>query len=378
MSSRTLAWSLCLVCMAGQFGVASAQGVRLSGSLSQSFDLTNNNNLSGAGTSFDSRTGIGLTVSSETPTTRLSASTGVSLRFNSNGNTSITRPQLALRFGHDTKEIKYTGGLSFATREAAVDVLQPDLSVLRYTGDETRISGNLGASTRINARTSFSLRANGTQLDYDPVSAGLFPTTNFKLTGDLGYQFSPTTSFGLVTSLGYFNADNASDTTSISADISGRASYQIDSITSANGSLGLAFIETTDTVLGVESSSYAVSLLFSGGVSRQLPDGSARLSISQGIAPSSSGSLVLDTQLTGSYNKTVNNAVSYGLDATFGRQERVGGGTARTFIGISPRYSRQLTRDVTANASYFFQRDNTGATSNGVSISIGRSFDLPF
>ena len=377
MSSKVFAWGLCLIGLTGLTGIAGAQGVRLSGTLSQSFDLNNNQNLSGGGTTLDSRTGFGLTLSSQTPTSRISASTGAALRFNSNGNASLSRPQLSLRFGHDTKPVKYSGGLSFSRREASVDVTQPDLSILSYSGDETRINANLGASTQLNARTSFSVRANGSFVDYDPVSAGLFPTTDLKLTGNLSYQLSPTTTLGLVSSVGYFNADNASDTTSVSFDLSGRATYQLDQITSINGGLGLAFIETTDTVLGVQSSSFAVSVLFNGGVSRQLPDGSVGLSISQGIAPSSSGSLVLDTKMTGSYSKTVNQLVSVGVDATVGRQENVGGGRVRTFVGISPRYSRQLTRDITANANYYFQRDNTGATSNGISVSIGRKFDFP-
>lgn len=373
----TLKRVLCVTSLAVTLAVpAGAQGVRLGGSVTQSFDLTNSG--SGSGTSFGADTSFRLNLSSRTPVTRISASTGISLSYDSQSNDiSFSQPRLNLNFGHDTKTVKYSGGLTYSKRPATVDVTQPNLTVLRFSGDESRIDANLGGTAQINARTSFSLSGTYSSVEYDPVSAGLFPTRNLGLNASLNQQISPVTSYGVSASIGLFEADNASDTTSVSANLSGQATYQIDSITDVSGNLGVSFIETTDTVLGVESSSFSVALTFGANVNRQLPDGSISLGLNQNVAPSSGGSLVLDTQLTGNWSKTVNNDVSIGLGANIGRQEDVGGGTVTTFFGISPTYSRRLTRDITANASLYLQRDNNGNSASGIAVSFGRSFDFP-
>ena len=324
-----------------------------------------------------STTAFGLTLSSTTPNSRIAASTGAALSFGTNNSLALSQPRLNLDFATNTRDLSVTGALSFVQRPAAVDITQPDLSILRYTGDETRISGSLGLSHQVNARSSLSLGLGADIVTYDPASAGLFDNNTFRITGDFQQTVSPQTSYGVTLGLGLFEADNASDTTSVSADLTGTLTHQLDQLTSVNGSLGLSYVETTDTVLGVESLTTALSALYSVGVSRQLPDGSMGLSLNQSVVPSASGSLVIDTTLTGDLNRTVNNNVGYGISATLGRQERIGGGTSTSYVNIAPSYSRQLTRDVSANASYVFQRDNTGAVSQSVVVSFSRNFDFP-
>lgn len=378
MGSKTfVAGATCLIAVIGMVGSAGAQGVRLGGSITQTFDITDNNNLSGGGVDIGSTTAFGLTLSSATPNSRIAASTGAALSFGTNNSLAISQPRLNLDFATNTRDLSVTGALSFVQRPAAVDITQPDLSILRYTGDETRISGSLGLSHQVNARSSLSLGLGADIVTYDPASAGLFDNNTFRITGDFQQTVSPQTSYGVTLGLGLFEADNASDTTSVSADLTGTLTHQLDQLTSVNGSLGLSYVETTDTVLGVESLTTALSALYSVGVSRQLPDGSMGLSLNQSVVPSASGSLVIDTTLTGDLNRTVNNNVGYGISATLGRQERIGGGTSTSYVNIAPSYSRQLTRDVSANASYVFQRDNTGAVSQSVVVSFSRNFDFP-
>jgi len=207
----------------GVVGDAHAQGVRLTGDVTQSFQVDDNNNLSGGGLDFDSNTSLNATVSSQTDTSRISASSGLTLSFGSNQNVSITRPQLRLNFGTDTKDIRYSGSVSYSKAPAAVDVTQPDLSVLRFTGDRTAISGSLGATSQVSQSTSLRFGATINSIDFDPASAGLFPSVDYGLSAGVSYALNPNTSYSLNGGVSWFEAENASNTTSISDRIANRS-----------------------------------------------------------------------------------------------------------------------------------------------------------
>lgn len=363
----------------GVVGSADAQqqgGVRLTGDLTQSFELRDNNNLSGSGLDFSSLTGLNFRLSSQTRAMNVSANSGISLKLDDSG-FSITRPRLNLGFGKQTKRVSYTGNLSFAKGPVAVDETQPDLSVLRVDADRTSISGRLGATTRINPTTGLSFSLSASQIDFDPTSATLVPSTDYGLDGRLTYQMNQRTSYGFNGGLSYFEADGGTNTSSISADVGAQLTHQLTSLTGFDGNIGLAFIDTTESISGVSTSAFSVSLLFGAGLKHATPDGSVSVSLNQTVDPSSSGSLALGTRLSGTYAKTVNPSESYAIDASLGRQEDVGGGTVTTFINVSPSYSRQLTRDVSAKASYFVQRDDTGDFAQGLTVSFSRPFDYP-
>ncbi len=350
-------------------------GVRTSGALTQTFEFRDNANLSSSGTQFKSLTGLDFSLSSQTPTSTVSASTGISLRAGSGG-FSLARPKLTLGFSTDTKRVKYNGNVSFSRAPIAVDEVQTDLSVLRVDADRTILSGNLGLSTKINPTTDISFGINGSRIDFDPLTPSLAPTTDFGLSGKVSYRLNRRTSYSLDGALGFFEADNTTSTESLSASLNGGLSHQLNSISAFNGNLGLAFIDTTDTVGTATTSAFSVSLLFGAGLTQSLPDGSMGISINQQVNPSSSGSLALGTQVNGSFTRNVNANESYSIDASLGRQEDVGGGAVTTFINVAPSYSRQLTRDVSATASYFFQRDDAGSTAQGLTLSFSRPFDF--
>lgn len=350
-------------------------GVRASGTANQTFELRNNNNLSG-GDTFRSLTGVDFNLSSQTPTTTLSATTGISLRLNDNG-FSLARPKLRLGFETKTKRVNYTGNLSYATAPTAVDEVLTDLSVLRVNSDRTIVSGRLGVSTPLNPTTNLSFGLSATQVDFDPLSATLIPSSDYGLNSKITYRLNRNTSFSLNGALGYFEAENTTSTQSLSASLDGQLNHQLTNSSTFNGNLGFAFIDTTDTVGTATTSAFSVSLLFGAGLTQALPDGSMGVSLSQSVNPSSSGALALSTRLNGSLTKNVNQNESYSIGASLGRQEDVGGGAVTTFINVAPSYSRQLTRDVSATASYSIQRDDTGSTAHGLTISFSRPFDFP-
>ena len=367
----------------GLFGVVTAAeaqqqtqgGVRTTGEFTQTFELRDNQNLNGSGLRFRSLTGFNFGLSSETQTSSISATSGISLRLGQGG-FALARPKLNIGFGTDTKRVRYSGNLSFAKAPTAVNEEQPDLSILRIDTDRTVIAGNLGLSTKLNPTTNLSFGVNARRISYDPASASLVPSTDIGLTGKLTYRLNNRTSYGVNGGLGYFEADGGTNTTSFSADLAGQLNHDLTRTTSFDGNFGFSFIETDDTVGTATTSAFSVSLLYGAGLTQTLPDGSIGLSLNQTVNPSASGSLALGTRLSGSYQKDVNRNVSYSLGASLGRQEDIGGGAVTTFINLSPSYSHQLTRDVAATASYFVQRDDAGTTAHGLTVSFSRPFDL--
>jgi len=312
-------------------------GVRTSGALTQSFEFTDNQNLTGGGGSFKSLTGLDFSLSSRTALSTVSATTGATVRFGKGG-FSLTRPKLTLGFETNTKRVKYNGRVSY---------LKAPLGI------------------------------RGTLIDFDPTSASLVPSTDFGLTGKLSYRLNRRTSYSLNGALGSFEADSATSTESLSASLDGQVTHQLNSSSQFDGNLGFAFIDTSDTVGTATTSAFSVSLLFGAGLTQTLPDGSMAISLNQEVNPSASGALALGTRLNGSFTKNVNSNESYKIGASLGRQEDIGGGTVTTFINVAPSYTRQLTRDVSATASYFVQRDDAGSTAQGLTLSFTRPFDFP-
>ena len=351
-------------------------GVRTSGALTQSFEFTDNQNLTGGGGSFKSLTGLDFSLSSRTALSTVSATTGATVRFGKGG-FSLTRPKLTLGFETNTKRVKYNGRVSYLKAPTSVDELQTDLSVLTVDADRTVVSGNFGLNTRLNQSTSLGLGIRGTLIDFDPTSASLVPSTDFGLTGKLSYRLNRRTSYSLNGALGSFEADSATSTESLSASLDGQVTHQLNSSSQFDGNLGFAFIDTSDTVGTATTSAFSVSLLFGAGLTQTLPDGSMAISLNQEVNPSASGALALGTRLNGSFTKNVNSNESYKIGASLGRQEDIGGGTVTTFINVAPSYTRQLTRDVSATASYFVQRDDAGSTAQGLTLSFTRPFDFP-
>jgi len=351
-------------------------GTRLTGAATQAFEFTDNSNLSGGGSQFKSLTGLNFSLSSETALSKVSASTGASMQL-TNGGFSLTRPKLQIGLATKTKRVDYTANLSFARAPTSVDEVLTDLSVLRIDTDRTIISGRFGLSTALDQTTKLSLGVNATSIGFDTASTALVPSTDLGVNGGLTYQLNRRTSYGVNGALGYFTSDTATNTESLSASLDGQLKHELNSRSTFNGNLGLAFIDTVDTVGTATTSAFSVSLLFGAGLTQALPDGSMGISINQEINPSSSGSLALGTRLNGSLTKNIRQGESYTIDASLGRQEDVGGGAVTTFINVSPSYSRQVTRDVSATARYFFQRDDGGSTAQGVTLSFSRPFDFP-
>ena len=352
----------------------SAGGVRASGALTQSFEFRDSDTVN---SSFESLSGLDFNLSSQTPTTTVTASTGFALSLDDNG-ASFARPKLTLSFDSKGKRSDITGSVSYARAPIIAQETASDLSIVNVDADRTIVSGSFGVSTPINQTTNISFGLKATQIDFDPLTASLSPTTDYDFSGKIDYRLNNRTTFGLGGNLGFFEAENATQTQSLSASLTSTLNHQLTNVSTFDGNFGFSFIDTTDTVGTATTSAFSVSLLFGAGLTQKLPDGSMGISIDQSINPSAAtGSLALGTRLNGSLTRDVNPNESYSIGASLGRQEDVGGGTVTTFLNVSPSYTRKVTRDVSATASYYFQRDDAGSTAQGLTLSFSRPFDFP-
>lgn len=349
-------------------GSHAAADVRLTGNVSQDFRLTER---ATAGTDwvFSSRTGVNFALTSETPRSRISLSSGATLGYTDAGGFEFTRPQANLSYSNSTSTDTFSAGLSFARNPIEYDEEQPDLSILTLNGTQTRIRGNIGYSRVINRTLSGNVGLSFQSLDFDPTSPALVPSTNTALTGGLSYALNRNTSVSANARVGYFNSDSGVE--SLTYSLSGGVEHDVNSTTSVNGGLGVSLVDTNG------AGNPDLNLVFDAGISHDLPDGSARLSLSQDVSPSASGDLILDTALRARYGHDINSTSSLGLTAAFNRQENTGTGNVDTFVSVTPSYTVDLTEDISARAAYTYRQDDNGNTSQIISVRVSKAFDFP-
>ena len=359
--------------------LAHAQGVRLSGSVSQEFRLDNNFSFNGAGTETRGYTRGGLTFSSETETTRVSASTSATMGMDPSRNFTFSTPSVRLDFSNRGRRTTTSAGVSYVTGPITFEEVQADLSLADETTDQTSIRGDFVVSTRLDNTKSTRFSARVSQLDFETTSAELVPSIDYSLDGALTYQRDRITSFDFTGSVGWFDGDGVEDSQSFRATVGVGVSRALNSNTELDADIGLAFVNTEETVLGVREEDWSLSVLFGAGISYGLADGAVDVGISQRIAPSSEGALAVNTGLTAEYSRQINESSAVAVTAAISRQETIGIGDdpSETSVSISPSYTRQIARDVEMEAAYTFLRDDSGDVSHGISIELEKVFDFP-
>ena len=352
-------------------GTSGAQ-YKLSGSIGQDLSYRDNFNFSGGSGRFDATTRLTGTVSTENSRYKLSASSGINFRINPNAGASASQPALTLRFSsNETRNVSWNGQINYAVTDINFDEEQPDLSVLRLSGEREQLRTSLGTSIAIDPTTSLSVNGTYSDTSFTPSSPALIPSTTTGIGAVLSHQVTRNTGVSLSGDLSLFDANSESLTTSVGAGVS----HTFNRSTSANANLGIAFTETTSAGGNTNTNT---TFTYGFGVAHALPGGSVSAAFNQNVVPTASGNLRVNTGLRASYNQRVNQDLSYGVTATYDIQSGLGGGGSSNFFSLSPTYSRQLTRDVAATASYSLQRNDAGDFAQGVNVAITRKFDLPF
>lgn len=266
------------------------------------------------------------------------------------------------------------------------------------TADTVRYSltGNLGLGWTPTARDTFSLSTSVARVDFLDSAATLSPFTNASLGGSWSRPLAPGLSGGISTSLSWFQSESRSQTRSLSLDVSGNLSWQVNSRLSLGGSLGTSFTDSarrvcafTDPVTGaclvfIPSNAFNIGATGSLSLSYATPEFGVSVSLTQGLQPSSLGTLQNTTGLGISLNHPINTASSIGISARAQIQTPLGAtpasGNLTTAFRLSPTYSYQLDQATALQLGYTFtlsDRPGTGTTnSHAVFLSLSRNFNL--
>ncbi len=360
----------------------SAQGVRLTGTATQTFQLDNNFNFSGQDLGMRSYTRVSASLVSETETTRIAATSGSTLGFvlSNGGNISVSRPSLRLSFRNErSRSSAVSGSVSYNKSPISFEQVQSDFSLIDQDADRTTVRGSLSYNGQINRLTRGRVTFTAVDVDFDPRSAELVPYVDYNVSGDLTYNRSETTAYTLTAALGSFDGDGIAQSKSLSGRVTAGMTTELDNRTSVNGQLGLAYVNTEEIVGGNLDDEWNLSLLFGAGIDYALADGSLSFGISQSLGPSATGQLALFTGVNADYTKQLTEAETVGFSASLNRQETVslGSTTAETFLSLSPTYTRQLNRDVELQAAVSLRRDDSGSFASGVSFTFERPFSFP-
>jgi hypothetical protein len=354
-----------------------AGGVRVSGDFSQSFRLDNNFAFTGNGTEFRSFSRANLTLYSETSTSRIAATTGLTFQMDPAGNFSLNTPSLRFNASKSTKRTQYSVNASYSSGPITFEQLQEDLSLVDQRSDQSTLRADFRIGTRMSDTMTASLAGRFAQVDFDPVSAELAPSTDYNLSAILGYRLSRRTSLDFSAGVGIFEGEGVTDAESFSTDLGVAVNHRLDTQTRVNANLGLSYIDNTETIGAVRNDEVITSILFGAGVSYALPDGSVNLTMGRSVGPTADGDLAYNTSFSAGYSKSMTQDSSYGISVGYTEQEPISGGTTESLFSVSPTYTMQLTPEAELEAIYTLQSNEDGDTSHGINLTVVRVFDFP-
>ena len=357
--------------------VAQTQSVsgfqRVSGKASQDLTIRNNSNFAGRGTEWNTVSRLSFTLRAENNRSQLSATTGSGFRLNSNGNGSIIDPTLGLRFATGTRRLNINASANYSDREISYDEVQPDLSTISASGDRQQLRLSFGANTALTQTTSVAVSANYGQVTFTPNTVSLVETVNYGISASVNHQITARTRASLNGGLSFFEPETGLD--AVTTSVGGGLNHSLNRNTSVNANFGISLSESDLAGGGSQSDT---NFTYGLGVNRQLPSGSVSASLRQQILPSATGSLRVNTGLRAGYSERINQRERFGVNASYDIQEGLSGGGSTTFLSVSPNYSVQLGRDLSANAAYSLQRNDAGDFAQSLNFSLSKDFNLPF
>ncbi|MFT4792127.1 MAG: hypothetical protein ACJAVR_002266 [Paracoccaceae bacterium] len=243
-------------------------------------------------------------------------------------------------------------------------------------------SGSLNHT--VNALNSLSMSFNASKVDYINGSDSLTPYIRFGLNGGWDAQLSPTVSGGLSAGASAYFSDGADERTTYTFNVSGNSGWTVNRRMSVNASLGpsLSFTSRTDTNTGLGDEYSSVSARAQIGISYALRDTSWSAGLSQGVQPTTQGSIANLTSLTLQMNHSVNEASSVSLASSLSyqlplsQQDEADVGNDMN-LTLRAAYNYALTRDVNASLGYALRwkdQEVNSFVSHKVFLTLTKSF----
>ncbi len=354
-----------------------AQGLELTGALSQSFILDHNEDFMESGDEVIALTTLGFGLSSETRTQRLSAETSIGLEYDSETEDfTLSRPFLMIDYDQDLKRSTYGFGLFYEDVPTEFDATLPDLSTVGRDTDRQRITGDLSASFSLTERTTFGVAFAATDISYDDDDPDLVPTRNYELDFSLSRELTERTTGTIDLGFDLLKADNATMTETRTHSLNGRLSYEATPRLTLAANAGTSVSEVEETTAGVVTTEDNTSVLYGASLTYALARGEARLSLDQSLVPSSDGELSRTTILAGNLDTELSDISTLGLEASLSYSEDLDGGEEEEFLSVGATYSRDLTENLSGLIGARVERNDDGEYAQELRLEISRSFQV--
>jgi hypothetical protein len=351
-------------------------------------------------------TRLGLNLARPGPVTSLALDASVAPVFGSQTDSDaigLLSPRVAASFNTAAKRVTLNGGLSAAfTSTDFLDqlfldadgdgIIDPgELIFSDETATQFRAAASLGLNWTPTALDSIGLSLSAQRRDYFDGATNLVPNSNLGLNGSWSRPLAPDLTGRLGTSLGWFVAESQANTETASLDITGGLSWTVNSRMTLSGNAGIFLANTEQTLTG-QPGQPRVSDFQVGGtgglaLSYATADFTLSATLSQGLQPTSLGTVQNTSSLGLSLAWPVNAVSTVGISARLQYQQPLGqpvtGGTTTgdSFaVRIAPYYSYDLDAYSSLRLGYTLdvtdQTTTRNAVSHSVSLTLTRRFTL--
>jgi hypothetical protein len=267
--------------------------------------------------------------------------------------------------------------------EGNPDLTDPTL----ITGDAIRatLSAAAGISWDATRRDAFSLGVDATRIDFFDGIVALVPTTSLGTTGSWTRALTPTLDGVLTADLTWFQADSDAATRSLSVALTGGVAWAVNESLELSAGAGLTATRSSERVPpgpgNPRDSDFRLGFTGNVDLSWTGQDDRFTLFLSQGVLPSTLGSLQNTTAFGARYDHAINSVSSLGFETRAQLQSALSGADGDTLaLRFSPYYAYQLDAETSLRLGYAFEysdRDGVGTTSShAVFLTLTRDFTL--
>jgi hypothetical protein len=268
---------------------------------------------------------------------------------------------------------------------------QPDptsTTLVTGTAIQASLSGRVGVEWMATRRDTFSLAGEARRVDFFDGITTLVPITSLRMEGDWRRALTPRLDATFSAGLGWFEAESPENPRSVSGDVSAGFAYAVNERLDVSGGLGLSVTRTRERDLTLPGdprrSDVETGITGDLGLRYAAEDLTVALTLSQGVQPSTLGSLENTTSVGLRVVQRINRVSSLGLDGRVQFQTAVssaaGTDDQTLALRIGPYYTRQLDRHTELRLGYNFdlsdERGTGTAVSHGVFVTVSRGFDL--
>lgn len=285
-------------------------------------------------------------------------------------------PRFSTSARYSGKRYVLNSSFSFDIRPVT-DTQFDDTGIVSTDTQQLSVNYSAGLTHEITKRDQLTVSTSAGVVDFlDGGAPGLVATRTASLGLGWGHTVDARTSLGLDLNLRHFTSQNPQNTRSQTLTLGGNFSQQRTRRHRIGLGAGFTFVRTSERGRGVD-----VDVSFNGSASfgYRLKDQTFDLSLSQGIEPSSAGTLQSFTRVGAGWSWTVTPRQSVSLGINYTHRTGVQGGSASDAAQANAGYSLALTRETRLGLDYRFRvrNDQTGfATGHQMMLTLSQDFTL--